>query len=65
MASTRRPAVHYAAGINRLVAPVVRHVVLAVAVDGIALAVHAPLLVRVIVAVTPLLVHEVRRRWHH
>jgi hypothetical protein len=61
MAFTRRPAVHHTAGINRLVAPLVQHIVLAVVVDGIALAAHAQLGVRVALAVVCLSGH---RLWH-
>ncbi len=61
MASTRRPAVHHTAGITRLVAPVVRHILVAVVVDGIALAAHTQLGVRIALAVICLAGH---RMWH-
>jgi hypothetical protein len=51
MASTRRPAVHHTAGVTHLVAPMVRHVLLAIAVDGIAIAAHTQLAVRIVLAV--------------
>jgi uncharacterized membrane protein YeiH len=64
MASTRRPAVHHTAGITRLVAPVVRHLVLAVVVDAIALAAHSQLGVRIALAVICLAGHPLwHRRW--
>lgn len=61
MASTRRPAVHHTAGITRLVAPVVRHIFLAAVVDGIALAAHTQLGVRIALAVMCIAGH---RLWH-
>jgi len=61
MASTHRPAVHHTAGITHLVAPAVRHIVLAVAVDGIATAVHAHVSVRIVLAIICLGGH---RLWH-
>lgn len=63
MASTRRPAVHHAAGIIRLVAPMVRHILLAVVVDGVAIAAHAPLVMRIVLAALCLTGHRFWCRW--
>jgi hypothetical protein len=61
MASTHRPAAHHAEGITHLFAPAVRHIVLAVAVDGIAVAAHAHMGVRIVLAIICLGGH---RFWH-
>lgn len=69
MAFTHRPAVHRTAGIThrlaplaRHLAPLARHLALAAVVDGIAIALHAHLSVRVVLALLGLAGHRLRHR---